>query len=371
MSDQKLRELGAHIEDSTPMPAFDDLERRARRRVAVRRTGILAAVVAVAVVAGVGVTQVADRDRQTSPSPVDPIEQEIEQADDVSCLTPRPNCFASIHGWIVYSDPGRSGIWAVNPAAPDSPEPSIQVTDGDDEEPLEWSRDGKKLLIRRIVPRSPAEPLGMPHVELVVLNADGTERRIAQADRFLDGSFSPDGSQVIYSGYGEGGILSVDSDGGTPEILLPAGNEVYNAVISPDGTRIAYFTGAGDHSHILRVMKSDGTDIRVVSDEWNEAGHIRDLAWSPDGRRLMVAGDVGQAGISIIGVDGSGLTRITGGGGADGSDTGGGLPAWSPDGARISFTRGGSLVIADADGTNATEFNHGVSGPWNPLPLDH
>ena len=359
MSDQKLRELGAHIADTTPLHDFDDLVGRAHRRVARRRAGILAAVVAVTVVAGIGVTQVTDRDRETSPPPVE--RPRVEQTDG-TCSTRRPpNCFTDVRGWIAFEEPGRPGIWAVNPAEPGNPEAMIQVTDGRDDEPLEWSRDGTKLLIRRVVARSSAEALGMPHVELAVLSADGTESRIAQADSFLDGSFYPDGSRVIYSGYGADGIHVVDSDGGPSEALLPAGNEAYNAVFSPDGTQIAYFTGAGDHSHVLMVMQSDGTNIRVVSEEWYEAGHIRDLAWSPDGGRLLVAGDAGRAGISIVGVDGSGLTLVS---------RSGASPAWSPDGTRISYTQGGRLIIADPDGTNATTFDHGRSGPWNPLPLE-
>lgn len=90
MSDQRLRDLGAHIEDTTPMHAFDDLERRARRRVEVRRTGILAAVVAVAVVAGIGATQIADRDRQTGPSPIDRTQQTPPTQGPIPAPTPTP-----------------------------------------------------------------------------------------------------------------------------------------------------------------------------------------------------------------------------------------------------------------------------------------
>jgi hypothetical protein len=55
-------------------------------------------------------------------------------------------------------------------------------------------------------------------------------------------------------------------------------------------------------------------------------------------------------------------------------DPRGGDPYWSPDGSRIAYARewfgqyGGPLAIASADGSNAVEFEHGSSGPWNPLP---
>ncbi len=361
MSEQKLRELGRHIEGSTPMHAFDDLVHRANRRVAVRRTGALAAVIAATTVAGFGIAQMTAGNEQTSPSPVD----RSQQTTEVGCSTAQPDRFADTHGWITYSSPGRSGVWAVNPAAQHGSEEPVQVTEGNAEEPLEWSSDGTRLLIRRVVPDTSGPALA----DLVVLNCDGTETTMAHGEFYsVDGSFSPDGSQVIYSAYGADGIYTVDSAGGTPETLLPSASrriaeqegtwdtQLYNAVFSPDGKQIAYFDGNGDWGHSLRVMSSEGTDIRVVHDVI-EGDHIHDLAWSPDGQQLMFADD---GGIWIIGVDGSGLTEAF---------PGGSNPAWSPDGTRISYLQGDRLTIAEPDGTNVSTVDHGGSGPWNPLPL--
>ena len=74
----------------------------------------------------------------------------------------------------------------------------------------------------------------------------------------------------------------------------------------------------------------------------------------------------GEGGIWIVGVDGSDLTQVV---------PLGVNPAWSPDGTRISYGQladsagGGPLRIADADGSDVTEFSYGGSGAWNPLPL--
>jgi len=376
MSDQRLRDLGVHIEDSTPMHDFEDLVRRARRRVAVRRAGTLASVVAITIAVVFGVA-VVDRNRQTSPPPVD----RTEQSRDTWCRpTTGRDCFADIHGWIVYST--LNGIRAVSPAFVDSND-QIQLTDGYEDEPLGWSSDGTKLLIRRDIAAPLVNEDYRPAVELVVLNADGTETTVARAGCCPDGSISPDGSRVVYSGGLDGdGIYTVGTDGGTPRILLAAvprqlpGEELpeypvglYLPRFSPDGTQIAYFDGMGDWGHSLRVMRSDGTDVRVLIDRVDAPAHIADLEWSPDGQRLMFAGGPDEGGgIWIIGVDGSGLTKLL----PDAVN-----PAWSPDGTRISYQTleldefGSTMRIADTDGTHVTKFRWGGSGPWNPLPLDH
>jgi len=382
MSDQRLRDLGARIEDSTPMHDFEDLVRRSRRQVAVRRAGTLAAVVAITIAVVFGVAQMLDRNRQTSPPPAD----RTEQSREMWCPTAsRPDCFADIHGWIVYGWWNHGVIWAVNPTRPGDPQDEIQLTESTGE-PLGWSSDGTKLLIRRTVPGAIANEDWTHAVDLVVLNADGTELPLTRAGTFVDGSISPDGSRVVYSNGLDGGIYTVGTDGGTPRLLRAAvprhypGEELakypvglYNPVFSPDGTQIAYFDGMGDWGHSLRVMSSDGTDVRVLFDRVDAPAHIEDLAWSPDGQRLMFSGgESDEDGIWVIGVDGSGLTKVI----PDGVN-----PAWSPDGTRISYQTlvlneydipvgAGTLRTANPDGTHVTEFGYGRSGPWNPLPLE-
>ena len=73
--------------------------------------------------------------------------------------------------------------------------------------------------------------------------------------------------------------------------------------------------------------------------------------WSPDGRLLAFESDRdGRFAIYIVGVDGSGLRRLTP---PDASDS---QPGWSPDGRRLVFTSSdsghGRLYVMDADGSN-------------------
>ena len=188
--------------------------------------------------------------------------------------------------------------------------------------PKAWSPDGSKLLVLRAVKDS--DQAAINQWALFVVHADGTETRLANAMYRSGGDFTPDGSQVVYSG---DGIRMIDADGGTPVLLLPSG---YVPTLSPDGTRIAYFDGSGDSGHSLRVMNSDGTGVRVVleNDITMGAGHVDGLDWSPDGERLLFAIDT--QGVFVVGIDGSGLREVTSL--LSQSDD----PHWSPDGSIVS-----------------------------------
>ncbi len=96
-------------------------------------------------------------------------------------------------------------------------------TDGG--EPLAWSSDGSKLLILR-----QSGSGSTVDESLHVLNADGSETLLIDPGPVIDpgpgngltgGSFSPDGSTVVYAN-GAAGIYEVDADGGTPRLLLAA-----------------------------------------------------------------------------------------------------------------------------------------------------
>jgi hypothetical protein len=304
--------------------------------------------------------------------------------------TPKPQgIFSEVGGWIVYGD--KQGIWAVDPARPDDPNSQIQLST-ERGRPLAWSSDGSKLLIVR-----PEQDRYLVPRRLFVLNADGTETHLTTSKIYwlgggwsppdIGGSFSPDGSQVIFAN--KSSIYVLDAQGGKPRVLQTGsrrwfsvnGRRVralpYNPTYSPDGTQIAYFDGAGVSRegivHQLRVINADGSSGRVLF-ESQEALRVYNLAWSPDGERLAFGLDKG---IYIVGADGSGLTLAI----PDGA-----YPYWSPDGTRIAYvavpdserTPGGwavtsivgslgTLEIAALDGTHVQEFGYGKPGPWNPL----
>jgi Tol biopolymer transport system component len=324
-----------------PEGSFERLElRRDRKRRDQRiRAGVLGLAIAVAV-GWLGVSAI----RSTAPVPADDPSEQL-------------GIFEPIAGRIVYAE--RGSIFAVDPRRPDDPQERILVSErpGD---PLGWSSDGSSLLIRREVSDRRRDPVA--DTDLFVLHADGTETRVTHHRRWIAGSISPDGSQVVYAaGYSDDvDIYRVDTAGGEPSLLLDSADQAYNPTFSPDGAQIAYFDGLGDHSHSLRVMNADGSGVRVLIDN-APVGHIKNLVWAPDGSRLAFSAQEG--GIWFVGIDGSGLTEVI----PEGTNV-----YWSPDGSRISYQvdppgpETGRLEIAAVDGTQVQEYGYGGSGPWHP-----
>jgi dipeptidyl aminopeptidase/acylaminoacyl peptidase len=289
--------------------------------------------------------------------------------------------FGQVGGWIAYG--GADGIWAVDPARPDRRKP----LSGAGRDPIAWSSDGTKLLIRR---RSPSRLDG-----LYVLEADATERLLVDGGYPTGGSFSPDGSEIVYAAQVEGlpAIYAQRLGGGAPRLILrstrrvsfPDGRTalafVYQPALSPDGTRIAYFDGMYDHSHNLWVANADGRKRRLLLDkELSSAGHIRSLTWSPNGEWLAFVTDNS---IYLVRPDGTGLRRLASPGNLGTPDA-----QWSPDGSRIAYLRigqtclsvtgkdedmtcEGTLSIANVD-RNDEQVIEGIRTPpnssiaWNP-----
>ena len=271
-----------------PDGSFERLLRRRDRKRRNQRIGAGALAIIIALVSFVALTRAFSASKRPADEPV-----------------PKPRgIFSGVGGWIVYGD--EDGIWAVDPTRPDDPNSQIQLST-DRGTPLDWSSDGSKLLILSYKPlRSP-----MP-LRLFVLNADGSETTLATSRKWSSegssywssgGSFSPDGSQVVYAAPPQGtwrsAIYVVDTQGGTPRVLLSGGRRLYPAIgrsirswlsnptYSPDGTQIAYFDHQLDGPSQLRVMNADGTGVRVLLD--GTGYHSYTLAWSPDGERLAWA----------------------------------------------------------------------------------
>lgn len=305
----------------------------------------------------------------------------IRSAPPVPADDPTPSglgIFSDVRGWITYGDVhdyyDGFGTWAVDPADPDARPVLLSRGAG---LPVAWSSDGSKLLISRMNPRTPDS--------LVVLNSDGSETQVAQANAITGGSFTPDGSKVVYGATLPGkdwksGIYVVDAEGGTPQLIYAAAfrrlareayppeadghqTAVYSPTLSPDGSRIAYVEGMGDWGNSLWVMNADGTDRhRIIA--WEEGvdliGWPASLQWSPDGTRLAFEG----GGINVVTADGSALTLV-----ARGRER---APYWSPDGSRIAFQRDRAFYTMAPDGSDVQSLYNELEpknflGPWNPL----
>ena len=254
--------------------------------------------------------------------------------------------FGQVAGWITYTG-SDDEILAVNPAHPNR---LVRLSDAGGE-PIAWSRDGTKLLIRRRSGRSAA---------LYVLGADGSQTRLTYetfggSQLQTGGAFSPDGSQVVYADgpWEQSAIYTVGSDGGASRLILRPTRRVsfpdrhirayaYQAALSPDGSRIAYFDGMYDHSHNLWVANADGTNRHVILDDKvsvvSAPGHMRALTWSPDGKWLAFATDDA---IYLVRPDGSGLRRL-----ASSDFLSAPAVQWSRDSSRIAYLRPGNTCTS-------------------------
>jgi hypothetical protein len=293
--------------------------------------------------------------------------------------TPRPSgtAFERPRGWIAFND--GTGIWAVNAGrmypgtfSPTKfPDDTVKLAGPAAGDPIAWSADGSRLLVRR-----PANlhiwPRRADREALFVLDADGTETQVTDTVEggFNDASISPDGTQVVYErGIGSGGdphpyrleVATVGS--GPPAVLLSSDEGHLEApTFSPDGGRIAYFDGGGDHENSLWIMDTDGTNRRkVAGGDW---GHVDGLVWSPDGERLAFGcGCPGGDGAYTIRADGTGLTLVS----AEQSLAP--VVQWSPDSSQVALVHHdecahmvGCWTTAGEDPTLATLVVVGAEG---------
>ena len=225
-----------------------------------------------------------------------------------------------------------------------------------------WSPDGRQVAYERI------ERLGTTQ-HLVPAFSPDPEFELFLHEPFV--SFSPDGTRMIFSQYGErvsnatglassnpmdASLESMALDGtGQRTLFHREGASAFSAVWSPAGDAIAlsfgrYFRPAGLPSAPIGVIDPDGSDLRLVVDDEVNNGFP---SWSPDGDRLVFKG-----GRRLYVVPAAGGPRVA----LTGPDYYSNFPQWSPDGERILFTSnlGGDfeLYTVRPDGTDLRRLTH-------------
>lgn len=123
----------------------------------------------------------------------------------------------------------------------------------------------------------------------------------------------------------------------TPPPLTPGTGEGPE----PEGTIVFLTFRDGDRE--IYSIRVDGSDVKNLT---NDPGIDENPDVSPDGKQIVWTSDRDgpQLHLYVMGIDGSNVRQLTFDPGGDNS------PRWSPDGKKIAFTRGGSILLVDAEG---------------------
>jgi Tol biopolymer transport system component len=166
-----------------------------------------------------------------------------------------------------------------------------------------WSPDGTKLAIVAFLP-GPSGDYG----RIFVVNRDGSGLRQVTPETTnytvdQSPSWSPDGTRIYYSHFGDLSVVNADGTGATS--LGVSGQQ---PALSPDGRQIAFASTTGVST--IMIADADGANVRAVTTP--PAGGDQNPRWSPDGRRIVfrrVEGGVSQ--LYVMTADGTGVTKLS------------------------------------------------------------
>ena len=161
---------------------------------------------------------------------------------------------------------------------------------------------------------------------LLVIGADGSgESHVTDLEARAP-EWSPDDAKLVFEAV-EGGIFSVGADGST---LTEISENGHGPKWSPDGTRIVFFAEVDGNVDVY-VMDTDGSNrSRLTSDPADDVSP----AWAPDGERIaFVSERDGNTDLFVVDPDGSSSdeTRLTDSPAPDEAFS------WAPDGDRIVY----------------------------------
>jgi hypothetical protein len=216
---------------------------------------------------------------------------------------------------------------------------------------------------------------------IAVINEDGTGQVIfSDGGDDRDPSWSPDGSELVFSGPRFGGInivrMKADGTGQVPltDTLDPVLN--IQPVWSPDATRIAFVSNrTGSRRAEIWLMNADGTNpvrltenIQLGTDSFGPFyGTDSSPAWSPDGTKIAFSSTrngTANPEIYVMNADGSNQTRLTNNTFEDND------PFWVRGGGRITYwsRRSGQNGIweINQDGSSDHQITTGFQGDWSP-----
>ena len=265
---------------------------------------------------------------------------------------------AVLNGRVAFTErmPAGWNLFTVDPDGSDE----RRVTSGVRDYWSSWSPDGTKLAVDT-------------EQGLTVMNADGSDAvAITSAGEGSTPDWSPDGTRILFTDVDHDGryvrisegssvlashIFAVNPDGSGKQQLTSGPYSDYGGSWSPDGSQIVFARSAlGEEG--LYVMDADGSHLTRISNHLDT-----DPDWSSNGSQIVYSRSTrDDATIFVMKADGSDVRKLTSGSGT--FDT---SPAWSPDGSRIAFTRellgpeddGGHIYVMSANGMHVSRLTDG------------
>jgi hypothetical protein len=223
-----------------------------------------------------------------------------------------------------------------------------------------WAPDGRLAVIHQV-------SAGTNRLDLYDTTGRGSVQSIVSAVGMDGVGFRPpDGREIMYRALVDGkwGLFAMDLDGSNARTIvepaIDAGIDLSFAMAtySADGKRIFYERGTNDGCCRLWVMNADGSDphefVPPASDAWDGEAVV-----SPDGTRVAYwhnPNDGPAHGVAVVRADGTGPVIETGP-----KLTSPAIWVWSPDSTKI-------LMIPD-DGSSTTAYLLDPDGgPYTRLP---
>ncbi len=167
------------------------------------------------------------------------------------------------------------------------------------------------------------------------------------------------------------GMVGVQGSGAVSAPFFPVGPDHYDEQASARGDAVTWVSRRDTATGEVYLRRGDGPVSRLTTNTFAE----EHPTISPDGTRVAFDSGAGRNGaghdVFVIGVDGTGLSRVTDGAG---DNT---WPTWSPDGATLAFEgrRGGDtpqVYRIPAAGGNVTQVTNQPTGAgqpaWDPNP---